>query len=500
MNAMNQNHLITTGIPGMDEILCGGLVPNGLYLLQGTPGAGKTTFAIQFMLEGVRKGEKVLYITLSETKKELISTSASHGWSLEGIEILELFEREPELEIENQFIMFEPSEVELNVTTKTILEKIEQSRPHRVVIDSLAEINLLAQNALRYRRQILAIKQFLYARQCIAVLIDDNRSEDKDHLPILSVVHGIIRLEQFLPEYGRERRKLSVIKLRGQHYYGGYHDFIIRKEGLIIFPRLISPKSKPSITPWQLKSGLAEFDKLLGGCIDSGTNVLLIGPAGTGKSSLSLQYAITAAASGKRCAMFVFDEQPQTIFRRAAGMGLKLKEYVENGLITIQPLDPVERSPGEFMSMVKKEAEGNNSNAPAKVIIIDTLNGYLNAMPAENFLISQLHELLSYLARLNVITFLIVAQHGVFGNIKQTPLDTSYLADTVILFRYFELRGQVKQAVSVFKKRSGYHEHTIREFRITNVGIKVGSPLKKFQGVLTGQPIIVNDQKLKENA
>jgi circadian clock protein KaiC len=481
--------LVSTGIAGFDDILCGGFPPNRVYLIHGNPGAGKTTLALQYLLEGARRGEKGLYVTLSETKDELLAVSRSHGWSLDPIHIYEMATSEQDLEPDNQYTMYQPSEVELNVTTKAILDEFEKLKPTRVVLDSLSEIRLLAQNPLRYRRQILALKQYFAGRKCTVLLLDDKTSEVGD-LQLESITHGVINLEQMQQEFGAARRRLSVTKMRGMKYRGGYHDFVIERGGLQIFPRLIAAEHHQRFSGGQLKSGIKELDALVGGGIEFGTSALLIGPAGSGKSSTAIQYAIAEAAKGNRSALFVFDERIQTILERTQGLGMDLKKYYESGLITIKTIDPAELSPGELAHLIRMAAEGADGYSPAKVIVIDSLNGYLNAMPEERFLIIQLHEVLAYLGYKGVVSFLVVAQHGLLSTM-QSPLDTSYLADSVILFRYFETGGEVKQLISVVKKRSGHHERTLREFKLVNgKGISIGQPLYQFGRVLTGNPVL----------
>ena len=434
---------VRTGIEALDDILGGGLTPNRVYLIEGDPGSGKTTLALQFLMEGARQGEKVLYITLSETKYELAGVAESHGWSLDDLDIIELVATSEELEPENQFTMFQPSEVELNVTTRAILDAVERLNPTRIVIDSLSEVRLLAQNPLRYRRQILALKHFFVGRQCTVLLLDDNTSEVSD-LQLQSIAHGVITLEQLSPEYGAERRRLRVMKFRGKKYRGGYHDFLIDRGGLVVFPRLVASEHLQGQARGQLKSGIAAFDALVGGGFDLGTSVLLLGPAGVGKSSLAIQYARAAASRGDRAVVFTFDENLQTMLLRMSSLGLDISKEIESGSIVVQQVDPAELSPGEFAAIVRKAAEGEAGRPGAKVLVIDSLNGYLNAMPEERFLIIQLHELLSYLGHKGVVTFLIVAQHGMLGSMMQTPVDTSYLADSVVLFRYYRVDGRVE--------------------------------------------------------
>ncbi|VTR95119.1 circadian clock protein : KaiC family protein OS=Asticcacaulis biprosthecum C19 GN=ABI_22470 PE=4 SV=1: KaiC: KaiC [Gemmata massiliana] len=477
--------LSATGVVGLDNILGGGLTPSRLYLIEGNPGSGKTTLALQYLLEGVRRKEPCLYVTLSETKAELTAVAKSHGWSLEGIEIVELTASEAELEPDNQHTMFQPADVELGQTTKAVLAEVERVKPRRVVIDSLSELRLLAQSSLRYRRQILAFKQFFTGRECTVLLLDDNTSSAGD-LQLHSIAHGVISLEHLSPQYGSERRRLRVVKLRGQRFRGGLHDFNIATGGLDVFPRLVASEHVEGRERAMLTGDVPELDRLLGGGIDFGTSTLLVGPAGCGKSSVAINYARAAAARGDRAALFAFDERSETLLHRAAGLGMDLRPQLKNKTLTLQQVDPAELSPGEFAATVRKAVDGADGHAPAKVVVIDSLNGYLHAMPEEDFLTVQMHELLTYLGHKGVVTFLVLAQHGMIGSM-QAPVDTTYLADTVVLFRYFEAHGEVRQAISVVKKRSGKHERTIRELKLDN-GIRVGEPLKEFRGVLTGTP------------
>ncbi len=490
MNNPHKLSLVSTGNAELDDVLGGGLTPHRVYLLHGTPGSGKTTLALKYLMEGVKKDEKVLYVTLSETKAELLAVAKSHGWSLDGIEIFELVAQETDLLPENQYTVYQPSEVELSQTTKAILEEVERVKPARVIIDSLSEVKLLAQNALRFRRQVLALKQFFTGRKCTVFFLDDKTTPAGEDLQLESIAHGVLSLEQLSPEYGSERRRLRITKLRGQKYRGGYHDFSIIHGGLSVFPRIVASEHKRTASKGQLKSGINQIDSLLGGGIEYGTSVLLLGPAGAGKSSLAIQYAVAAASRGEHSVIFTFDERLQTLFERAQGLGMPLETHVDKGHIHIQPIDPTEMSPGEFAHCVRENIEGANGKPAAKIIVIDSLNGYLNAMPEERFLISQLHELLTYAGHYGVVTFLVVAQHGLLGNTMQTVVDTSYLADCVMLFRYYEIMGEVRQALSVVKKRGGKHERTIREFKMGNTGIGVGDPLRDFHGVLTGTPIL----------
>lgn len=491
---MAQIKLVKTGIPELDDVLGGGLTTDRVYLLHGSPGSGKTTLAMQFLLEGVRQGEKVIYVTLSETKAELMASAASHGWSLDGVEIFELVAQESELEPDNQYTMYQPAEIELSTTTKAIIERIKDHKPSRVIIDSLSEVKLLAQNMLRYRRQVLALKQFFIGQKCTTIFLDDKTAFADEDKQLESIAHGVISLEQRSPEYGSERRRLRITKLRGQKYRGGFHDFAIVKGGLAIFPRLVAAEYRQATEASVLKSGITELDDMLCGGIDYGSSLLLLGPAGSGKSSLATQYACAVAAKGERAAIFTFDERPETVLQRTSGISQDLKQFKDQDLLTIQAIDPAELSPGEFAHRIRLAAEGKDDYPPAKIIVIDSLNGYLNAMPEERFLTAQLHELLTYLGHLNIITILVVAQHGLLGNSMHSPVDTSYLADSVILFRYFESQGEVKQTIAVLKKRSGRHERSIREFRIDSKGLRVGEILRNFQGILTGTPVYLGEK------
>jgi circadian clock protein KaiC len=479
-----------TGVPGLDDILKGGLIPHRLYLVDGDPGAGKTTLALQYLLEGVKAGEKCLYITLSETKEELTAGAESHGWSLDGVEIVELISEDKDLDGESQVTMYHPSEVELTETTRKILAAVERTNASRIVFDSLSEIRLLAQNSLRYRRQILALKQFFVGRKCTVLLLDDGTSEGAD-IQLQSIAHGVISLEQLAPVYGAERRRLRITKFRGTAYRGGYHDFAIREGGLVAFPRLVASEHSEPFNRERIKSGVTTLDTLLGGGPDRGTSTLLIGPAGSGKSTIAVQYAVAAAARGDHAVIFAFDESLATLEARTDALGIKFKEGAEAGQVKVHQVDPAELSPGEFAWLVQDSIEKKN----ARVVVIDSLNGYMNAMPEEQFLTAQLHELLTYLGRQGVTTLMVVAQHGMLGNNIQSPVDTSYLADSVVLLRYFEYAGQVKKAISVLKKRSGAHEESIRELRFDEKGIHLSEPLTQYRGILTGVPVPINADK-----
>ena len=475
--------LVKTGVTGFDRVIGGGFTPHRLYLLEGAPGSGKTTLALQFLQEGARLGESVLYVTLSETESELRGVAESHGWNLDGIAIRELAPTEGALTPEDHYTMFHPSEVELGETTKTILDEVERLKPKRVVFDSLSELRLLAGSALRYRRQILALKVFFSGRNCTVLLLDDMTSTAHD-LQVQSIAHGAIRLEQLSPEYGSERRRMMVLKYRGMSFRGGYHDYLIRRGGLEVFPRLVASESQVLRSKkGRIKSGIPELDTLMGGGLDRGTSTLVVGAPGTGKSSLATFFAKSAADGGEKAALFIFDESATTLRNRAAGLGLNIDKQVEAGSITIQAIDPAELSPGELAHAIKRAVENG-----ATVVVIDSLNGYLNAMPEERFLIIQLHELLSYLGNCGVATILIGAHQGLIGTQMNSPVDASYLADAIVLMRYFESRGEVRQAISVLKKRGGAHERSIREIKLESTGISVGPPLREFRGILTGVP------------
>ena len=468
------------GIPGLDDILLGGLRRNRLFLVEGSPGTGKTTLALQFLIEGARIREKGLYITLSETEDELRETAVSHGWSLgDDIDIFELAPPESLLDEKQKQSLLYSSDLELGETTTRIFEAMERFKPRRVVLDSLSEIRLLAQSSLRYRRQILALKHFFGQRDATVILLDDMTEELGDKT-VHSIAHGVVRMEELAPDYGAERRRLRILKYRGQAFRGGYHDFAIVAGGVQVFPRLVAAEYRTQRKALVLTSGIDEFDKLLGGGIESGSSTLVIGPAGTGKSLIVLTMAVAAVKRGERAALFIFD----LLFNRSEAMGIDLESLREAGSLIIEQMDAAEVSPGEFAHNVRSCVEKDK----VQTVIIDSLNGYQNAMPQEQFLMLHMHELLQYLNRQGAATFLTVAQHGMIGEDMTSPVDVTYLADTVIMLRYFEVPGQVRRAVSVLKKRTGPHDNTIREFTIDHNGLKVGLPLDKFQGVLRGAP------------
>ena len=482
--------LCRTGIEGFDSLVGGGLPRNCFYLLQGDPGSGKTTFALQFLLEGLRSGEPAFYITLSESRAELEKVVLSHGWSLEGIPLLELSAIDSLLRPESQTTVFHPSEVELNKITGLLLSEVRERRPVRLVFDSLSEFRLLAETPLRYRRQLLRLKQELTLQGCTVLLLDDKMDSSRvgPDPHVLSIAHGVFEMEQLSPEYGKSRRRLRIMKVRGVPFREGYHDYIIGTGGLQVFPRLSAAESRTAFRREPVPSGLGELDELLGGGLDAGSTTLIQGQAGTGKSTLALQYATQLATRGQRSHLFCFDETVGIVLDRSDKLGLALPEYVRQGLIAVQQIDPAEISPGEFADRVFRAVEDGS-----KLVVIDTLNGYLNAMPGERYLTTQLHELSTYLNQRGVLTIFVLAQHGVIAG--DVPVDISYLADTVLNLRFFEVSGAIRTALSVLKKRSGPHERTIREFLLeAGRGVRIGAPLSDFQHILSGSPVFVGDR------
>lgn len=484
-----------TGIPDLDEILCGGFLPNRLYLIDGNPGAGKTTFALHYLLEGVRAGESCLYVTLSESRQELLSGAHSHGWTLDGIEIVELVADESELQEDQQLTMLPASEVELGATTRKVVAAVERLNPSRMVFDSLSELRLLAQSSLRYRRQILALKQLFIGRRCTVLMLDDRTAEGPD-MQLHSIAHGVVALDSKTPAYGRVRRELQVLKFRGSEFASGLHDFVIRRGGLKVFPRLDAAQRSVHFEPELIASGVAALDSLLGGGVDRGTSTLLAGPPGCGKSTLALQYALAATQRGDHAAVFAFDETRAAMRARSASVGMKIVEGSGRGQIDVQQIDPSATSPGELAHTVRAAVEQDH----ARVVVIDSLNGYLNAMPQNDYLTPQLHELLAYLNLRGVATFLIVAQSGLIGSQMSAPVEASYLADTVLLLRYFEHAGAVKRAISVLKKRTGRHEDSIRQLWFDANGVHLGEPLLNLHGVLTGVPLDLSTREAPPRA
>lgn len=488
-SAKSQTALMRTGIEGLDHILQGGLLMHRMYLIEGDPGAGKTTLAMQYLITGAQCGERCLFVTLSESEDELRASAQTHGMLLDGIKILEVIASEESLVPDARYTMYHPSEVEMGQTIRTVLEEVNSYKPTRLVFDSLSELRLLAQNALRYRRQILALKHFFSRKQCTVLFIDDKTGDIGDtHLH--SIAHGVISLERISPEFGTIRRRLQIIKMRGSDFRAGFHDYSIRPGGVVVFPRLIAAEHYERHSSEQISAGIPALDALLGGGLGRGTSTLILGPAGTGKSSVACQYAVTAAARGERSALFVFDERHETYLERSSALNMDVEGLTGRGLIQLRQIDPAEMSPGEFAYAVRIAVERDD----CRIVVIDSLNGFMNAMPSERHLTLQLHELLTYLGHKGVTTILLMAQHGLVGENVQVPVDASYLADTVIQMRYYEAMGEVRQAISVIKKRSGHHERTIRELRIeSGKGIVIGQPIREFHGVLTGVPTYVGN-------
>jgi circadian clock protein KaiC len=486
-----ENSRVQTGVTGLDDILAGGLPARRLYLIQGQPGSGKTTLALQFLLAGAKAGEKVLYISLSETREEVEEVAQSHGWSLDNIEIVELSAIEKQLSASAQNTLFHASEVELTETTKLLLDAVEKVKPSRVAFDSLSELRLLSQDALRYRRQILSFKQYFAGRNCTTLLLDDSGEAGSDS-HVLSLAHGVVILEQLAPEYGASRRRLTVQKVRGSTYRGGYHDYVILTGGITIFPRLVAAEHHRNFPNESISSGLAGLDELLGGGLPRGTTTLLSGPPGSGKSNIALTFATSAARNGDKVAIYTFDESLPVLFARAAGLNVGLDELTENGMVSVTQIDPAELSPGELTTQIRRAVEEDG----VKVIYIDSLNGYLHSMGEERYVNLQLHELVTYLNQQGIVTMIVVAPAGMMGQMA-SPIDVTYLADGVIMFRFFEADGAVHKAISVVKKRTGKHEHTIRELFIDGAGIRVGPPLDAFRGVLTGVPVLNETKQIK---
>ena len=489
MSVSSSNGSAATGIWGLDYILTGGLTPNRLYLVQGKPGVGKTTMALQFLLEGERRGEAGLYITLSETREEIDGVAQSHGWDLSKLTLLELSAIDEVMAESKENTFFHPSELELSKTTQILLSEVERTKARRVVLDSLSEFRLLAENPLRYRRQMLRMKQFFAGKKITVLLLDDSTGEASD-LHLQSIAHGVITLERLQVNFGVERRQIKVEKLRGLKFREGVHDYKIERGGIQVFPRLVAADHQRDFKEEPVSSGVEGFDLLMGGGLDRGTSTLFIGPAGCGKSTLALQHAVSLAERGEKSAIFIFDENFKTLTKRARAVGLNVEEHIAKKLIYVQQVDPAQLSPGEFAWNVRQSVE----EMGVSLVIIDSLNGYLNAMPDEHFLNLQLHELLSYLSQLGVVSILTLAQHGLVGNME-SPVDITYLADSVVLLRYYETKGSLNKAISVVKKRSGHHESAIRSFGVENGTLVVGEPLREFRGVMTGVPSEVTEKR-----
>jgi circadian clock protein KaiC len=479
-NQEMQNRL-NTGVSGLDEILNGGLPRNRLYLLEGEPGTGKTTIGLQFLLQGVREGEKCVYITLSESEDEIAAVAGSHGWDLTGLVIHDLTVSGDSLQDDSHYTVFHPAEVELDATTQAVLRQVDELKPTRVVIDSLSEMRMLARDGLRFRRQIVALKQYFIGRHCTVILLND-RTTDMADRQLESIAHGVFRLSYNPPEYGKQRHTLRVVKVRGVNFQSGAHDFNIETGGVVVFPRLAAPLEPAPLVQGEIKSDIENLELLLGG-LDYGTTTIFTGPAGIGKTTLAATYAYTAARNGEHAAIYMFDESLGTLYKRMSALGMDLEPFVANGLLSIRYINLAELTPGQLSHLIREEVESNG----VKVVVIDSINGYLAATSQQEFLTMQFHELVSYLNRKGLVSILIVGQMGLIGPMK-TPIDMSYLADTVVLMRYFEAEGSVRQAISVLKKRSGRHERSIREFTIAPGGIQVGGPLTDFQGVFSGIP------------
>jgi circadian clock protein KaiC len=472
---------VATGVPGLDEILGGGLTRDRIYLVEGTPGSGKTTLALQFLLKGRDLNESGLYITLSETETELRAAAASHGWSLDGIDLFELVSEEG-LDPDSEQSVLHPSDVELGETTRGVMARVEKTKPLRVVFDSLSEMRLLAQNPLRHRRQILALKHFFSTRKCTVLLLDDQTSEDGD-LQLHSIAHGVISLERTAQEYGAQRRRMEVVKMRGIKYRGGFHDFELDTGGIRVFERLVAAHHAAVFEAEVVSTGTPRLDDLIGGGLARGANTLISGPSGVGKTTTAVRCALSALERGESVAYYLFDEGLPTLLARSKAMGMDLQPYLDTGHLMIRAIDPAELSPGEFAFHVREAVE----RIGVGTVVIDSLNAYLQAMPGQKFLLLQMHELLTYLNQQGVVTLLILGQHGFIGEIR-SDIDLSYLSDSILLFRFFEAAGSVRTAISAVKSRTAAHEKSIREIRLTSDGIEIGEALTDFQGVMSGLP------------
>jgi circadian clock protein KaiC len=489
---LKDGEAVPTGLPALDYILGGGYAANRLHLIEGEPGSGKTTLGLQFLIEGAAQGERCLYITLSESRNELLHVAGTHGWDLAPIELFELVPPELSLDPEREQSIVYASDLELGETVQMVMREVERVSPTRVVFDSLSEIRLLAQGALRFRRQVLALKHFFAKRNCTILFLDD-LTQTQDDLSLHSLAHGVVRLDQVAHGYGAERRRLRVYKMRGRAFRGGFHDFTIRAGGLALFPRLVAA-SHPDAghSDRSAPSGVEELDALMGGGLDHGTTTLVIGPSGAGKSTTVLQYIYAGVQRGEKAFFVSFDETERVFMRRAEGLGMDLETFIAKGLFEFRQVDPAELSPGELTSIVREQVE-----AGATMVVLDSLSGYQHALPEEQYLLLQMHEIVTYLNQQDVLTFLILAQSGMVGHM-QSPVDITYLSDTVILLRFFEAGGEIHRAISVLKKRTGAHETAIRELKIDATGIRVGPKLEGFRGVLTGTPTFEGNGALLE--
>jgi len=490
----NSAEFLSTGVRGLDDILRGGLTRDRLFLLEGSPGAGKTTLALQFLLEGVKSSDPVLYITLSETAVELKAVALAHGWSLNGVYIHEVLPSESILNPAEQYSVFAPSDVEMGATTREILEVVEKIKPARVVLDSLSELQLLASNPLLYRRQVLAFKQFFATRSCTTLFLDDRTASNEGDLQVRSIAHGVISLERMATDYGGTRRRLEIIKYRGIAFREGLHDYKIQHGGLEVFPRLVAAETRRQVEQRQFSSGIEELDTMLGGGLEEGSSTLIAGPSGVGKSTLAAQFIHSGLLQGLQASLFLFEESASNLLNRTDNLGLSLREHLDDGRMAVHQIDPAQLTPGEFIHMVCRAADSGT-----KVVVIDSLNGFLQSMPNEKLLAIHMHELLTYLGQRGVVTILVGVQQGMLGSNMSTAIDATYLADNVLLLRYFESQGEVQQALSIFKKRGSQHERTIRRMIISPQGLQIGAVLKHFHGILTGVPKLIGQPSATSN-
>ena len=483
---------LSTGIAGLDDILHGGLSKGFLYLIEGSPGAGKTTLALQFLIAGAKKGEKGLYISLAESEAELRHVAASHGMDLSNIEICKISPPEITGDAGKQYTVFQPAEVELSDVLETILGKVRELKPSRIIIDSMSELRMLARDSLRYRRQVLSLKQFFEGRDCTTLLLDE-RFGDHQENQVQTIAHGVLCMQVLPRSYGITRRRLEVLKIRASRFREGFHDYVIMKGGVAVFPRLVSSEYRAaSVMAENLPSGVKELDQLFNGGVQRGTSTLIVGPTGCGKSTVCTQFVVQGAKRNEKSAIFTFDETRQSFRVRSRGLGMDLDQYLEKDLIHLEQVDPAELSPGEFIHRIRRGVEEQRW----RIVVIDGLNGLMNSMSEESAMTVQLHELLAYLNQVGVASFLVLAQNGLLGAAMSSPVDVSYLADNVLLLRYFEAGGEVRQAISVMKRRSGPHERSIREMRMDTGKLTIGEPLRNFVGVLTGTPEYKGGQEL----